>query len=202
MTTSNVGFPLYSAPLVDPKTGVATKDFFFFLQQLWKVGTGGDNRTVSVDDLQIQDEEEAATGDTAGTVDAVAITALENLGVLGDDIPVQTISDEVLSFIGTEQEAAPDVDAQLLAFLAPELETAGRAQPVSAITVGASPYTYQASFDGAVIVNGGTVSAIAFSRDGTTFFTTGATFGMFPVSRGDSIKTTYTVVPTMTFAPR
>ena len=200
--TNTVGFPLFSTPLVDPKTGVATKDFFFFLQQIWKIGTGGDQRTVSVDDLQVQDEVESATSDTAGALDSVAISALENIGTIGDELPVMFTTDEVLSHIGSEQDANPDADAQVLGYLGPEPELPARAQPVAAITPGASPYTYTSSFDGAVIVNGGTVSAIAFSRDGTTFFTTGQTAGMFPMSRGDALKVTYTVAPTMTFAPR
>lgn len=71
----------------------------------------------------------------------------------------------------------------------------------SAITVGASPYTYNAIVKGSVIVSGGTVSAIAFSRDGTTFYTTGQTAGMFTLNAQDRLRVTYTVLPTMTFVP-
>lgn len=202
MTTKSIGFPLYSSALVDPKTGVATKEFFFFLQQLWHTGTGGAVRSVSVDDLQIQDELESAAGDTAGVVDAGAIASLENLGVLADDVPVQTVSDELLSQLAQEQDAAIDADAQALAYLHFDPEPTPRAQPVSGITVGASPYAYKTSFDGSVIVNSGTVSLIEFSRDGSAFFTLGTTAGIVPLSRGDTLRTTYTVAPTMTFIPR
>ena len=77
--------------------------------------------------------------------------------------------------------------------LAPAIETA--------ITPGASPYTYSAPVKGSVIVSGGTVSAIDFSRDGSTFYTTGQTAGMFTLNAQDRLKVTYTVVPTMTFVP-
>ena len=74
------------------------------------------------------------------------------------------------------------------------------AQPAASITVGASPFTYTAPAAGQVAVTGGTVSAIALIRQGTTV-ATGLTVGMFPVARLDQIKVTYTVAPTMTFLP-
>lgn len=71
----------------------------------------------------------------------------------------------------------------------------------SVITPGASPYIYSAPVKGSVIVNGGTVSAIAFSRNGTTFYTTGQTSGMFTLNAQDRLRVIYTVLPTMTFVP-
>ena len=68
------------------------------------------------------------------------------------------------------------------------------------ITPGASPYTYQntRSYDEDVVVEGGTVSEIAVSRDGSTFYvlqaTTGAKVHLCP---DDYLKVTYTVAPTM-----
>lgn len=73
---------------------------------------------------------------------------------------------------------------------------------VSSITVSASPFNYVASVGGTVIVNGGTVSLIKLSRDGTTFFTTGVTAGVFPVSQGDTLQVTYSAAPTIIFLPR
>lgn len=69
------------------------------------------------------------------------------------------------------------------------------------IVVGASPYSYSAPVKGTVIVSGGTVSAIAFSRDGMTFYATGQTTGMFTLNAQDRLRVTYTVLPTMTFVP-
>jgi len=73
---------------------------------------------------------------------------------------------------------------------------------VSSIAVSASPFNYVAPVGGTVIVNGGTVSLIKLSRDGTTFFTTGVTAGVFPVSQGDTLQVTYLAAPTITFLPR
>lgn len=72
----------------------------------------------------------------------------------------------------------------------------------SAVTVTTSPMTYVATQRGFMVVSGGTISAIAFSRGGTTFYTSGQTAGSFPLSNGDSLRVTYTVTPTMTFFPQ
>lgn len=64
------------------------------------------------------------------------------------------------------------------------------------ITIGASPYLYTAPFAGWVVINGGTVSSITFSRDGATFFTVPG--GVVPVAQGDQVIVTYSVAPTMT----
>jgi len=71
----------------------------------------------------------------------------------------------------------------------------------TALVPGASPYTYIAGVKGNLLVSGGTVSAIAFSRDGSTFYSTGQTAGMFPLNARDSLRVTYTVTPTMVFVP-
>lgn len=77
--------------------------------------------------------------------------------------------------------------------LAPELE--------SPVTLTGSPFTYSAPRRGSLIVSGGTVSQIRFSRDGNTFYNTGATSGMFTLSAADRIEITYSVTPTVTFVP-
>jgi hypothetical protein len=75
--------------------------------------------------------------------------------------------------------------------------------PTAGIVVGSSPFQYTATQGGTVIVNGGSTTQIAYSRDGANFFITGQTAGMFPLSQGDILKVTYPVsVPTMTFVPR
>lgn len=80
--------------------------------------------------------------------------------------------------------------------------TAGLNQPVAVIAATASPMTYRAVVRGQMIVSGGTISAIALSRDGTTFYATGLTAGVFPMCAADSIRITYTVTPTvLTFFP-
>ena len=70
----------------------------------------------------------------------------------------------------------------------------------AAITVGPSPFTYQATKKGFVIVTGGTVSNIQFTRTGT--YSTGQTQGSFPLSLSDQLTVTYSGAPTMTFVPQ
>jgi len=64
-----------------------------------------------------------------------------------------------------------------------------------------SPFTYTAPQGGFIILTGGAVSAVEFSRDGVTFYNYGTTTGAFPLSSSDRIRVTYTVVPVMTFVP-
>lgn len=47
------------------------------------------------------------------------------------------------------------------------------------------------------VISGGTVSAIAYSRDGSTFDSTGQTAGQFDVAPGDRLRITYTAAPTI-----
>lgn len=79
-----------------------------------------------------------------------------------------------------------------LAFTAPQQQ----AVPVTVTPTG-SPFTYQAPWDGMVVVFGGTVSAIGWSQDNSTFVSL-PTSGAFGVRTGNFIKVTYTGVPTMT----
>lgn len=74
---------------------------------------------------------------------------------------------------------------------------------VSLPTVGASPFIYQNTTDypATVIVADGTVSEVAFSRDGVTFYPFG-TAGAIRLNPGDQIRTTYTVAPTITVIPQ
>ena len=73
-----------------------------------------------------------------------------------------------------------------------------------AAVVGASPFLIQNTTDRDVdiIVTGGTVSAIDFSRDNATFYAVGQAAGMFRLSPFDYLRVTYSVAPTMTLVPR
>jgi hypothetical protein len=73
---------------------------------------------------------------------------------------------------------------------------------VSVVTPINAPFTYAAPVGGTLIVNGGSVSQVRYSRDGANFYVTGQTQGMFPLSQGDQVVITYSVPPTLTFAPR
>jgi hypothetical protein len=67
------------------------------------------------------------------------------------------------------------------------------------VAVGASPFVYSPNSQGFAIVTGGTVSAIAFSRTPGTYYSTGQTAGLFPLSAGDRLQITYSGVPTVIF---
>jgi len=76
-------------------------------------------------------------------------------------------------------------------------------QPVASITVGASPFTYQNldHYPEDIIISGGTVSSIAWSRDGTTYYNLGLTSGRFHLEPLEYLQVTYTAAPTMTKVP-
>jgi len=75
-----------------------------------------------------------------------------------------------------------------------------QAQPVTVVTVGGSPFTYTAAFDGEVVITG-TVTSVAIVRQGTSV-TTGLLVGIFPIRRRDQLVVTYpAAAPTMTFLP-
>ncbi len=71
---------------------------------------------------------------------------------------------------------------------------------VTTETVGASPYVFTATVRGFMAVFGGTVSAISIGR-GVSNVNAGLLSGIFPLSAGDTLTVTYTVVPTMYFLP-
>lgn len=66
---------------------------------------------------------------------------------------------------------------------------------VSAVTVGASPFDYEASRDGFVSIVGGVVSAVAYVRQGVS--TSLGVVAVVPVKKGDTVRITYTVAPTV-----
>lgn len=72
----------------------------------------------------------------------------------------------------------------------------------SAVTVGTSPFIYKAPQKGFAIVQGGTLSMVSYTRNGSTNYNTGATQGCFPLSAGDSLIVTFSVAPTITFVPQ
>jgi len=83
------------------------------------------------------------------------------------------------------------------------LATPAPGQP-SSITVGASPFTYTNTlkYNSDVLISGGGISKLLFTRNGTTFYNTGSYYGMFTLSPNDSLKVYYVSAPTMTLIPR
>ena len=72
--------------------------------------------------------------------------------------------------------------------------------PAQTVTPSGSPYTYIAPSDGGVMVTGGTVTLLEYGRH-STFVSVGLLAGSARILRGDSIRVTYAVAPTITFMP-
>lgn len=70
----------------------------------------------------------------------------------------------------------------------------------TSFALGLSPATVQPSMAGHLLISGGTVSAVNLRRGAATVTLPG-TSGMYPVSDGDEVVITYTVVPTVQFIP-
>lgn len=105
----------------------------------------------------------------------------------------------------TRQGDIPNVEfSRFLQQLVQVANFQGRLIPPTAQTVGASPYVYtnRTGNDQSVIVQGGTVSKIEYSRNGGAFIDVGTVAGMFQLSPLDSLRVTYTVVPTITVVVR
>lgn len=79
--------------------------------------------------------------------------------------------------------------------------TEGKPQPEEAVEIGASPAVYQAIIRGQSHIVGGNVSAVEFSRNGTTWYDTGLVEGFVEMDARDHLRITYSVAPTVTFFP-
>lgn len=146
-------------------------------------------------------------GTTANAIPVDALIDLESvdIDVVGSDITaLRRPLDNALvpSDVMIGLADLPDLQRALLLAQDPLLpDPAPRAPPAQSVTVGASPFSYTAAFDGIVAVTGGTVSAISLIRQGTSV-ATGITTGLFPLSRLDTLQVTYSGLPTMTFLPK
>jgi hypothetical protein len=191
--------------MIDARTGFVTREWYMFFLSLFRTSEA------------IVDAESAA-GLNANSQIASLEYAIEQLSQASDSQPVSVVEQiqPLLDALAMELQArtlsAIEQTRPILDDLAQQIGTARVEAPSVPtrfilpfnIAPGASPYTYQNSreYPADVVVNGGTVSAIAFSRDNATFYTIGTTSGMFALSPYDYLRVTYTVAPTMTLIPR
>lgn len=70
---------------------------------------------------------------------------------------------------------------------------------IQALVIGASPYSYVVPDDGKIVLQGGTVSVVELGRAGVFVVTGFTTAAVLPVSRGDTVRITYTVAPTVNY---
>ena len=109
--------------------------------------------------------------------------------------------------IGTVVNEGGGLIARMTLWLQQYLISVGR-NPDNSLAnqvVGASPYTYTntGDFDLTVVVSGGTVSDVSFSRDGINFVPVATTsFASVTLNPGDMVRVTYTVLPSLVLIPR
>lgn len=70
------------------------------------------------------------------------------------------------------------------------------------VTIGASPYVFVTPAQGTLLVSGGPVTLIEYSKDGVTWYPTGLTQGQIQMVPNDQVRITYMNPPTLTFFPR
>ena len=176
--TTEKGDPVYIA-----------REWYLFLLNMQQA-VGGSGQTLNLADVQLIGEYSEAVDlshQVPGAVQASADAAL--LAFTPEDPSGMSSAQDVL-------------DVALMSHLVLDLEVQPAPQPESAITVTASPFVLQTTRDCVVIINGGTVTLVEFSRDGATFYAAGMITGMFTLSRLDRLRVTYTLAPTMTSVPR
>lgn len=71
----------------------------------------------------------------------------------------------------------------------------------TAITLGASPATFQATANGNVLISGGAVTAMQLTRN-ATYTLSITTPAYVPLSNGDVLTVTYAATPTLVWFPR
>jgi len=70
------------------------------------------------------------------------------------------------------------------------------------VTVGASPFVFTTPAQGTLLVSGGPVTLIEYSKDGATWYPTGVTQGQIQMVPNDHVRITYMNAPALTFFPR
>jgi hypothetical protein len=173
--------PAPRVPIIDERTGLISREWYRFFFNLFNL-TGGGSNFASLRDLQVGPPAE----------NNAFVAAQETIPAAPDGYFLDTT-------------AALQTAIEGFAVTPPQTETPpGWVLPPRAVAVGASPFTIQNTTERSIdlIVSGGTVSAIAFSRDGVTFYGVGQTSGVFWLSPYDSLRVTYTVAPTITLVPR
>lgn len=190
--------------LVDPRTGLISREWYMFFLSLFRTSEGVVNEDISTSTAtSLTASLEAAVNQIAQDAQLQSTSVFEQIQPLVDALALQ-LQAQALSVTEQTRPALDDLAQQIGTLPRVDPVVSGRIILPSGITPGASPYTYQNTntYPADVIVNGGTVSAIAFSRDNTTFYTVGLTNGMFALSPYDFLRVTYTVAPTMTLVPR
>jgi len=190
--------------VVDPRTGLISREWYMFFLSLFRTSEGVVNADISTPTTaSLIASLEAAVDRVGQEAQLRPTSAIEQIQPLLDALALE-LQGRSLSIVEQTRPVLDDLAQQIGTLPRVDPVAPGRIILPAGITVGASPYTYQNTntYPADVIVSGGTVSAIAFSRDNATFYTVGLTSGIFALSQYDFLRVTYTVAPTMTLVPR
>jgi hypothetical protein len=102
----------------------------------------------------------------------------------------------------TDQKGSPTVNWWTFLLNTSQQAFGSDPSPEITIPVSASPFTYTAPANGQVIVSGGVVSLIQYSKSNGAYYPTGQNGGVFQVLQFDRLQITYSVAPSVTFFPR
>lgn len=137
-----------------------------------------------------------ALGDTGEDTFSIDTFSQDSGGSMASEMVTQGVeSAPVYLDAFNQQSGVADYFADMV--FAGETSGAG----LSVVTVGASPFTYQAQGPGVLSVEGGIVSALSLTRAGISI-ALGQVAGVVPLGAGDSLTVTYTAVPNIHFIPR
>ena len=210
-------------PVIDNRTGLISREGYRFFFNLFLL-TGGGASDATVEDLQGAPVASDQSGNFDYIYDQAQLAALSNF----DNQQIQNALDQaqlaalVNSYSQQVQNALDQ--AQLAALVnsysqqvqnvldqistqppsVPIIASTNYQTPPTSIVVGASPFLYTniTGNNVDVMISGGGISALAFSRDGTTFYDTGSYYGMFSLSPSDMLRVTYISAPVMTLIQR
>ena len=142
-----------------------------------------------------------------------AVQAAVDQGILASMVADQSgavqaaVNEGILASMVADQSGAVQAAVNqgiLAAMVAQDPPLSRRWVQPTAITLGASPYTFQNTTGESVdvIVSGGGVKKLQFTRNGSTLYDSGSFYGLFQLSPYDQLKITYATSPTVTLIPR
>ena len=208
MATTSSATPTPITPprvaVLDPRTGLISREWYMFFLSLFRASEGAVNAdTNGPTTVSLVASLDAAIDRVQQETQTSPISVLEQVQPLLDALALE-LQSRSLTAAEQTRPALDDLAQQIGTLPRVDQEVSARfIQPIT-ITPGASPYTYQNTntYPADVIVSGGTVTAVAFSRDNATFYTVGLINGVFSLSPYDFLRVTYTLAPTMILVPR
>lgn len=192
-------------PLVDERTGLISREWYRFFLNLFTL-TGSGASAATLEDLQLSPgptdySTDIARAQSELATQPVAIDYSPELADLRNEVETAPAPIDYMAIINSLRA---DLEIGIQPTPVPPAQSQNYLTAPTAITPTGSPFTYINSTGGTVdvIVSGGGVSLLEFSRNGTTFYSTGSFYGMFTLSPYDRLRVTYASAPTMTLVPR